>query len=314
MGKLTTFKCGDTLHWDKFKNQAMVFFIDNYDRLEATEKFFQNFTIIWRRYVDEGLWDLAENVWMLALEPALEWEATNPGRRIHKGGPYYFWGMTAIRRGDIDRGYALMHQALEEDVITSGKKNPDTPSLAFASLNYTKVDQAFREWVLLEAQLLLQQINDYCNSHSRNFSLDDFQKKFLQIPPSADSIYLLAYTIARLIRLGSLPKYLLASPFAGQLLQNILFDLVQVVDVSIADKNKPKWKMIDHMNFLSRKAHQGISMSKLKEANSKFQANFEKTIADIFDGTFKFKDGNTVNPLQADLLVVYGLSVNCNDL
>lgn len=253
------------------------------------------------------MWDQAENIWELALEPAIEWEEKNKGKRIHKGGPYYFWGMTAIQRGDIDRGYALMHQALEEDVLTHNKKNPDTPSLAFASLNYLKVDQAFRQWVLLEAQYLGGQINSFCSNHGRTFTLDDFQRKYLQVPPNSDVIYLLAYTIARLIRLTSLPSYLLSSPFAGQLLQNLLFDLVQVVDVTIAEKNRPKWKMIDHINFLSRKASQVISITKLKEANSQLQSDFEKTIGEIINGLFQFKDGTNLTPLQADLLIVYGL-------
>lgn len=295
------------LHWEKFKEQALAFFDQNYNNFKATEVFFQNFTIIWGRYRNDGLWDQAEKVWELALESAIEWEEKNKGKRIHKGGPYYFWGMTAIQRGDIDRGYSLMHQALEEDILTHQKPNPDTPSLAFASLNYQKVDQAFRQWVLLEAQYLSAQITSYCTNHGRTFTLDDFQRKYLQVPPSSDVIYSLAYTIARLIRISNLPNYLLASSFAGQLLQNLLFDLVQVVDVTIAEKNKPKWQMIDHINFLSRKASQTITITKLKEANSQLQTDFEKTIGEIIAGTFRFRDGTIINPLQADLLVVYGL-------
>jgi hypothetical protein len=295
------------LHWEKFKEKALAFFDQNYGNFKATEIFFQNFTIIWKQFLNNGLWDQAENIWELALEAAIEWEEKNKGKRIHKGGPYYFWGMTAIQRGDIDRGYALMHQALEEDVLTHNKKNPDTPSLAFASLNYLKVDQAFRQWVLLEAQYLGEQIKNYCTNYGRTFTLEDFQRNYLQVPPSGDVIYLLAYAIARLIRLISLPEYLLSSPFAGQLLQNLLFDLVQVVDVTIAEKNKPKWKMMDHINFLSRKASQGISISKLKEANSQLQLDFEKTVGEIINGSFKFKDGTILSPLQADLLISYGL-------
>jgi len=178
------------LQWERFKEQAITFFDQNYNNSKATEIFFQNFTIIWKRFLNDGLWDQAENIWRLALEPAIEWEDKNKGKRMHKGGPYYFWGMTAIQRGDIDRGYALMHQALKEDAITHKKKNPDTPALAFASLNYLKVDQAFRQWVVLEAQYLDGQIERYCLLHQRTFTLEDFKSKYLEIPLAAmQSIY-----------------------------------------------------------------------------------------------------------------------------
>jgi hypothetical protein len=261
------------LNWEKFKKQAINFFDQNYNKVELTEKYFQNFTIIWGRFLNEGLWDQAENVWNLALEPAIEWEANNAGKRIHKGGPYYFWGMTAIQRGDLDRGYSFMHQALEEDVLTYKTNNPDTPAFAFAALNYSKIDQAFRPWVLMEGQYLEKRISEYCTIHNRTFNLVSFQAKFLQSPPNVESIYLLAYTVARLIRLENTPHYLLSSPFAGQLLQNILFDLVQIVDITIADKNRPNWKMIDHINFLSRRIGQSIIKRDLGDVNSRFQIN-----------------------------------------
>lgn len=298
------------LQWESFKIQATGFFDKNFNNHILTGGYFRNFTIIWKQYLNEGSWDLAESIWILALEPVIEWESANLGKRIHKGGPYYFWGMTAIQRGDLDRGYALMHQALEEDVITHGDKYPDTPAYAFAALNYEKVDQAFREWVLLEAQFLNQQINNYCVSRGKTFTLESFKHKFLQAPPSNDAIYLFAYTIARMIRLDGLPTYLRSSPFAGQLLQNILFDLVQIIDVTIGEKNKPSWKMIDHVNVLSRKAGILISKTDLKDANSYFKGDIEKTMTDILDGSFKLKSGISPVPLQSDLLVLYGLRNN----
>ncbi len=241
------------------------------------------------------------------MESTIEWEENNKGKRIHKGGPYYFWGMTAIQRGDLDRGYVLMHQALEEDVITSGQEFPDTPAFAFVSLNYAKVDQAFRQWVLLESQYLYKQIDHYCKEHNRTFHLNQFQTKYLQAPPSIDAIYLLAYTIARLLRLDELPNYLLSSPFAGQLLQNLLFDLVRVVEETIADKNQPNWRMIDHINYISRRSGISITKAKLKEVNSRFQVDFKATMDELVEHSFRFKDNTFPTNLQSDLIIVYGL-------
>lgn len=200
-----------------------------------------------------------------------------------------------------------MHQALAEDVITQGNQYPDTPAYAFAALNYEKVDQAFRPWLLHEAQYLDRILAEYRKNRERKFTLTDFKNKYLQAPPSIDVIYLLAYIVARLIRLETLPPYLLSSPFTGQLLQNLLFDLVQVVDVTIAEKNKSKWKMIDHVNFLSKKSGEVISMANLEDVNRRFRTGYEKTLNEILDGAFKFKDGTPPSPIQSDLLVLYGL-------
>lgn len=65
--------------------------------------------------------------------------------------------------------------------------------------------------------------------------------------------------------------------------------------------------MMDHINFLSRKASQVISITKLKDVNSQFQLDFDKTIKDILVGNFRFSDGTGVSNLQSDLMIVYGL-------
>src|SRR5688572_15165153 len=80
------------------------------------DSFFNNFTILWRHLVSAGNLQSSEQIWDLAVSVARSWESSRANVRVHKGTPYYFWGMTAILRGDLDRGYAFMHQAVEEDV------------------------------------------------------------------------------------------------------------------------------------------------------------------------------------------------------
>jgi hypothetical protein len=295
------------LHWESFKAKAIKFFDNNYSNQGAIDLYFNNFTIIWNHYLSKGLLEEAEQIWKLALEPALAWESNNPGKRIHKGTPYYFWGIVAIKRGDLDRGYILMHEALQEDVLTHGTSSPDTPAFAFAALNYLKVDQAFRHWVLQEAKYLDKRIDEYRTSRGFTLTLKQFQSDYLETPPSIESIYLLAYNVARLLKLDNMPPYILSSPFAGQLLQNLLFDMVQVVNTTIKHKNQTKWKMIDHINFLSINAGIQLTKKKLKEANKAFQSDFSRTAQDLLDSTFTFNDGSTPNLLQSDLIITYGL-------
>lgn len=120
------------LEWQEFEKAAINFFDLHQMPDKSHNKYFNNFTVIWGNYLSTGNFDEAENILQLALSPALKWEKANPGKRIHKGTAFYYWGMTALQRGDLDKGYAMMHQAVEEDVLTENQAVPDTPAFAFA--------------------------------------------------------------------------------------------------------------------------------------------------------------------------------------
>ncbi len=66
-------------------------------------------------------------MWEWALGIAHSWEATNPGRRLHKGTGYYFAGVRDIALGNLDRGFLYMHQAAEEDRMSVGGFLPPDP-------------------------------------------------------------------------------------------------------------------------------------------------------------------------------------------
>ena len=61
-------------------------FFDHSDgNYHAYAGFFNNFTIIWRSFANQGRFKSAEHLWDWALNIAYEWE----NNRIHKGTPYY---------------------------------------------------------------------------------------------------------------------------------------------------------------------------------------------------------------------------------
>ena len=70
--------------------------------------------------------------------------------------------MNSIKSGDLEKGYALMHKALQEDIRTTEKTNPPTPALWFATADYSRMNQAFREWPLRQASFLSERLNHYC--------------------------------------------------------------------------------------------------------------------------------------------------------
>jgi hypothetical protein len=295
------------LNWLDFTDNAIKFFNRPDNSPSLQDKFFTNFTVIWRNILATGQLAAAEHIWQMALRPALLWEEKHKDRFIHKGTPFYFWGMTSILKGDLDKGFALIHQALEEDCRTSDSKFPDTPGFAFTTLNFNKTDQAFREWVLFQAKKLSEAIQIYSNLYQKSFTLEGFQNRFLRSSDNLDTIFFFVYTLARLNRIQDLPSYALASGFAGEIEINLLFDLSLVLDASVKAKNVTHWKFIEHAIYLSDKANLGLSADKLKEINLEFTNDFDQTLSNLLHGVFKLKNGWNLSSLERDISIAYGI-------
>ena len=290
----------------KFNDIALDFFNSDSSSPVSQDSYFTNFTVIWRSYLSTSNFDDAEHIWIMALEPALSWEATNPGKYIHKGTPYYCWGSTSILRGDLDKGYTLMHQGFKEDVRSSKESLPDTPAFAFVSLNYSKAEQAFRGWVLMQKEFLSRFVVCYSIA-TRNFTLEDFRNRFLKSPPRTELVFLFAYTVARLMKFSSLPQHMRASEFAGQIEENLLFDIVLVIDGAIKSKNTTKRDFIDHAEYLSEKTGEPISKKHLREINTAYQADFDNTLNHMLNYSFTLSDGTKLSGTQCDIAIAYGL-------
>lgn len=112
----------------KFRKEALDFFDHSDGNYHAHDAFFNNFTIIWQSLLNQGRFKNAGYLWDFALNIAYDWENKNQNKRIHKGTPYYFWGVTCILNGDLEKGFLLMHQALEEDKKTHQTNTPKTPA------------------------------------------------------------------------------------------------------------------------------------------------------------------------------------------
>jgi hypothetical protein len=293
--------------WSVLDQATQTFLLNSPDRDNIHNLYFNNFITLWNSFLRNGNYNEAENIWQMALEPILAFEAAIPPREAHKGTAFYFWGMTSIIRGDLDKGYALVHQAVEEDIATMKVPYPDTPAYALASLNYAKQDQAFRQWVVMQAQFLNGFQNNYSTQYGRQFILEDFRSRFLNSPPSIDIVFLFAYTVARLMRLSASPSYSLQSRFSGQLLINLLFDLTLAIEAAAKAKNPGGKSFIHHAKFISQKANDVLTIAKLREINRSFHNDFDLSIRSTIDGVFTLADGTNLSRLQSDIAVSCGI-------
>ncbi|NPA72010.1 MAG: hypothetical protein GXO35_04200 [Gammaproteobacteria bacterium] len=293
---------------EEFDRLSLEFFDRSNGDPALHDRYYNNLAWLINRFFQRELWHKAEMYWSRILRPALEWEAKNPGRFIHKGTPYYFWGMASISRGELDMGYLLMHQALQEDIRTHNNERPNTPAFAFATFDFTKIDQAFRIWPEYQARFLEQFLQVYRQSYAKTLSIEDFRNRFLVSSSNLDTIFLFAYSLGRLFLFGRVPGYAKQSIFTSQIESNMLFDVLLVVDAAIKVHNPNQRYFREHALFLSGQANLGLNPQKLQEINQSFNTDPNLSIVgDILDGVFRFSDGAPLTGLASDVALSYGL-------
>jgi hypothetical protein len=298
---------GQRLPWEELATAASEYFDHHPDDSVAHDAYFNNFVSLWQRMMMGQLYVDAERVWEEALQPALDWEEDNPCERIHKGTPYYFWAMTVIMRRDMDRGYLLSHKALHEDIATSGQAQPNTPGYALVSLDDQRLEQAFRPWVVHQAQYVEDRINAYNAIHHRHLTLANIRQRFLTQPPSVDTLFLFTYTLARLMNVTDAPTHTRNNAFAGQMEINILFDLTLVIDASIKMKNPGEWMFSRHVEHLLAAAGAPLTQHQLQnEINGAFKLRFDLTIQAALDGALTIPS-TALSWLQCDIALAYGI-------
>jgi len=213
--------------------------------------------------------------------------------------------MTALLRGDIDRGYFLIHRSVEEDILTSTQQRPDTPGYALVTLNDAKVEQAFRPWVIDQATFLERLMGNYNTIHGRHLTKEDVKRRFIDIS-EIETVFLLTYTLARLVKLVRLPSETLGNTFAGQVEANLLFDVALVIDAAIKTKNASQWKFINHAEHLLAAGGHPLNFQGLKDINGQFETAFEMALQSALAGNLKI--GNlTLDRFQCDIALAYGL-------
>jgi hypothetical protein len=267
--------------------------------------YFNNFTPLWQMHMQSQHFSAAESVWSWALRPALALESSG-ATPIHKGTPYYFWGMTALLGDRLDVGYLLMHRAFEEDVRTHGSTAPNTPGWALLTLDHHRPDQAFRSWVQLQAKAVEERVIRYNKLHGRAFDLRTMRTRFLAQPQYRESVQLYCYAMARVNRLLGLPPQLWEGPFPAQVAFDALFDICLVIDAVIHLKYPTDWRFISLAEALSSNASLRLSRAQLGEINTIFLNSFGGALSKALNGTLTLKDGTLLGGLANSLSIAYG--------
>lgn len=327
----SSFDSSHTLNFEKLEKAAPRFFDSNHikEKGEAQseilrkatlhDSFFQKFTRIWIRYLDQRRLGYAEYFWKRVAELVLSWESQNLGCRIHKGTAYYFWAGTAILSGNLDKGYLLMHQALEEDKIThpNAQPLPNTPSFVFVTLDYKDPRQTFKVWVEGQVKFIDKLLLEYRNSYSKHLTSDDFRSRFLKCLSEISLVVLFAYTLARFYNLAETPSYAQKSDFAGQLEMNLLFDLALIIEVAIKQKSGIMEGTLGNQinDYLLRDSRinseftgwNNNTLGQLRDNKSKPDTTFQQSLNELLSTSpFLFNDGSQLTTrAEKDLALTY---------
>jgi hypothetical protein len=290
-----------------FEAASFEYFDRSIGQLPVLKEYFQNLTPIWGTLMKQERFTEAQFLWRAILNRVRRWESRS-GHRIHKGSALYFWGVTAIEQGQIDKGFLLMHSAYREDVETKQTKHPPTPAFWFVTLDYKEPKQLYFPYVEILARFLEDHIVNYCLMRRKHFSLDEFRDLFLLHPPSQNAVFWFTHSLARIQKLMPLPWYSLHCDFTGQYGLNLFFDFALLIEEALASQAMGMEKFIDLAEYLSSQAGLNLSKDRLGEVNSDRKNScigFDKVVLELLDSIYRFNDGYSPNGVEKDITVAY---------
>ena len=280
---------------------------------QAFDNFFEKFTPFWTRTSDDIYYRLAEYkqvkfVFESILKVTEEWETTRK-LKVHKGTPFYFFGMASIKNGDIEKGLLLMHQAAQEDKRYG---RTDSPAINFITLNDTSKNQFFKSKLIEIVVFLSDQLQEYCKTNGQTLDINNLRKKLLQNPRYIDESFLFVYSIFKYHKYVNdiEPKYR-QNPLASYIETDLLFDLCKLCDVVLRKLYPPRAKDRDTLpEKYSYLCEDGTVKLNLRKDDF-IQANTDmysvSTIDLLLENNYKFPNVKKPTGIESDLALAYGL-------
>jgi hypothetical protein len=270
------------------------------------DEFFSALTPIWVYFSNNGLHREAQQFWEQIIFLTEEWEQQR-GAFIHKGSPFYFWGVSAARSGLVDVAFLLMHSAFREDQRTSAQAIPYTPAFMFVTFDQDP-RQYYFEYIQGLADYLQNFITTYRILAASNFDIQELRQRFLRPVAEVQAAFSFTYSLAKLREIDSFPTPSLRSAFAAQQELNILFDLLLVVDFAIHNMNPNAQQQRSFLHsavFLSNRANLMIEQNDLITVLRQAEIDFDQTLFELLNNSFVFPDGTTKRSLANNLALCY---------
>jgi hypothetical protein len=303
---------GKGFEHSRFQSESLHFFNHN-NSSNDLDSYFNNFMPLWQFLLQQGSFFYAEQLWEIAVSISKKWEEQqNQNRKIHKGAGYYFWAVTCILKEDLEKGFLLMHQALEEDRKNVNPANiQSTPAYSFVILDYEQQNQFFRKKVLEMAKFVEQKLKNYQTSRNGKLTMAEFKVKFLQNPGLIELAFLFAFELFHVKKLLSENLQGLTQNIYGSMLMvqsiftfSLLIDNIIKNKYNIQDPNKQQQQFMDLLIFLSGKANLKLDKSKMQEINKMSTRDFDQTLDYLLNSHPVFKP--KLQAIEEDISIIYG--------
>lgn len=205
-------------------------------------RLFEGFSAYWiRNILTTGKHILGIGFWHKIIDYTKQWEQKNTPITIHKGTPYYFLGVNYFLLGDFDNAFVYFYSAIEDD-----KKLPEIgyPKKAPIYQTVTLVDNSFNQMYSYVVKPLRKILDGYIQNFQKdfdpNFSISDFDKKFLQNDNLEDISYFFVYNFMNLHDLNNkFRNDVLFNEFSKIKALDQFFNLVLVVDQILRHAHLP---------------------------------------------------------------------------
>lgn len=295
---------------DLFRKSASIFFDGHLD-LKSHDRFFNNFTILWQMLIRNGSFFFAEQIWERAVQIAKDWEALYPSRStIHKGAAYYFWAVTCILKEDLEKGFLLMHQALEEDRLNRSKELTNAPAYAFVKLDCKQQHQYFIRKINEITEFLEGKLKIYRSSRNGNLSLNQLKSAFMDNMDLVDQAFLFVYELLHIKKLLSETNQGLTQNAYGSILMiNVIFTFILIIDNVIKqkynDKDPRRQDFANLISYLLNRSNLTMDLSKLKVINERANTDLEAVILDLLKA--KLFKNRKLKQIENDIGIVYTL-------
>lgn len=254
----------------------------------APDWFFNHIGVIWQLLMREREYALAERLWQDTLGIARRWEQQHLGKFLHKGTLFYFWGGTAIVRGDIRKGFLLIHASLVEDKRKHHRQDqdPDSPSRKFVTLDARTDTQALHDLVKMGTDELDQRLAVYRAATGSTLQFGEVQARYATQHDIREIVFIFTMTVFEAITLReSFWQVGSGAEFGAQLAANCLFDLCQVVEESIRVKHPNGHTFKPLAAFLSQQFSWPRNYDPLEHINCQQQDNFDTTVRALLANT-----------------------------
>jgi hypothetical protein len=294
------------IQWPDF-DAAVETFLGTRPDSVAMDHFFQNATGVWQLYVERGAYQRADGFWEGVLDAVVRAEGKGGGP-VHKSAGYYYWGWNSLQCGDVERGLALIHEALAEDRRTYSAQWPSTPSAAIVALGEGSHPASW--WV--GAQIIA--IDRGLELAKAKLRVADLRKRFFHVTDPANT-FLFLQAHASLLRMIGTPAAHRENGFVGRILLGHFLNMAVALEKACAAKSGSSGLFMDQAVCLSKKLGGKLHLPVPKTGgligaaniNKKQKANANDTLTDLLDGKATYDDGSPIAGIDLPLSIAYVL-------